>query len=112
PPLGWAHSRARPLRAMLAMRSICRGDGPSWRVLLRFRKRPVHLLQPFGLEESIPLREMPTTEEPAMRGQRRRMRRFQHEVARGIDNGRFLLRVAAPEHEHDRGGASVHLPND
>ena len=33
------------------------------------------------------------------------------EVARRIDNRRFLLR-SCPEHEHDRCGASVHLSND
>src|SRR3546814_3735737 len=52
---------------------------------------------------------MPAPEKAVMGGQRRRMRRLQHQMAAGIDFCRLLLRMAAPQHEHGRRMAAVHL---
>src|SRR5690349_15880784 len=44
---------------------------------------------------------MAAADEAEMGGQRRRMRRLEHEVALAIDQASFLLRVAPPEQEHE-----------
>ncbi|KAG0935813.1 hypothetical protein G6F31_015851 [Rhizopus arrhizus] len=43
---------------------------------------------------------MPAAEEAAVGRQRRRMRRLQHAMAAGVDDLALLLRIGAPEHEH------------
>jgi len=55
---------------------------------------------------------MPAAEEAAVRRQRGRVRRFQHQVPRRVDERGFLLRVAAPQHEYDRLGVGVDLRDD
>ena len=55
---------------------------------------------------------MPAAEEAAVRRQRRGVRRLEHEVPRLVDELRLLLRVAAPQHEHDRLFLGIHLADD
>src|SRR5215467_13219170 len=55
---------------------------------------------------------MPATAESTVRRQRRGMRRLQDQMPRWVDEGRLLLGIAPPQHEHDRLGLGVHLSND
>ena len=75
-------------------------------------KRPVDGREALALEERIGLGKMPAAEEAAVRRQRRRVRRLQHEVLGRVDERRLLLRVAAPQHEHDRLCLRVDLADD
>src|SRR4051794_11582860 len=52
---------------------------------------------------------MAAPEEAAVSRQGRRMGCLQDEVTRRVDEGSLLLRIAAPEHEHDRCRPRVHL---
>src|SRR3954454_20949998 len=52
---------------------------------------------------------MAAPEEAAVSRQGRRMGCLQDEMTRRIHEGSLLLRVAAPEHEHDRCRPCVHL---
>ena len=55
---------------------------------------------------------MTTTEEPVVGGQGRRVRRFQHQVTRGVDEGSLSLRIGAPQYENHFLAFIVDLAND
>src|SRR3546814_8511462 len=57
-------------------------------------------------------REMPAAEEAAMRGQRRGMRGLQHPVPARVDHRALLLRVGAPEQEHQALALAVERLDD
>src|SRR3546814_2408860 len=55
---------------------------------------------------------MPAAEEAAMRGQRRGMRGLQHPVPARVDHRALLLRVGAPEQEHQALALAVERLDD
>src|SRR5579864_849935 len=97
---------------MPGARYSCRGAEYPSAAFLRFRQRPVDRLQSFRGQERIRLREMRAAEEAAVGRKRRWMRGPEHQMPRGVDECRFLLRVASPQHEHDGIRLGVDLADD
>ena len=52
------------------------------------------------LQIGVGLREMAAAEEAAVGGERRGMRRGEHQMAGAVDNGAFFLGMAGPQHKY------------
>src|SRR5690606_14748572 len=63
-------------------------------------KGPIHRSLALLNQILVGAGKMAAPEKAAVRRQRRRVRRGQHAVALTVDQASFLLRVAAPQHEH------------
>src|SRR5690606_8198636 len=79
---------------------------------IAFWKLPVDGGKAARLQVLVGAGKMPATQEAAMRRQGRRMRRLQHQMALPVDQPALLLRVAAPEQEHQPFALAVQVADD
>src|SRR5450755_5041396 len=68
---------------------------------LQIWQLPLNLGFASGAQGGIDRREGSATKEAVVGRERRRVRGLDDRMARRVDQGKFLLRVAAPEHEDD-----------